>query len=119
MSRASKPVIESIIRGALRELADADYQQRVWVTGSATEVSSMNEAAAALFNDSGLDEALERNNVTFSPSVDTELRELRGMLHSCLSAQARRGTVAVITSPDWSGLRNKAARILDSLAAES
>lgn len=112
-------MIESIIRSALHELADADYQQRVWVTGSATEVSSMNEAAAALFNDSGLDEALETNSVTFSLGIDAELREFRGKLRSFLHAQDRRGTLAVITSPDWSDLREKAGRILDSLAAGS
>lgn len=119
MSRSIKPVNREIIESALRELADAEYQQRVWVAGSLTEVSSMNEATAALFNDSGLDEALERNLVTFSPEIDAELRELRGMLRLSLDDQSARGTPAVIVSSDWRDVRHMAAGILGSLTSRT
>lgn len=52
MNGARHKVREDIVVSALRELSDELYQRRVWVVGSATEVSSLNEAASALFNDS-------------------------------------------------------------------
>lgn len=105
-----------MIEDSLRELIDADYQQRVWVTGSGPEVSSMGEAAAGLFSDSSLDEALEKNTVTFSEEIDAKLRDLQAVLRSSQESQFLRGTADVIASPEWSAVRRKAASILDLLA---
>jgi len=115
MSMAQKAVNLEIVRSALQELANVEYQWRVWVKGSATEMSSMNEATAALFNDSNLDIALEKNAVIFSPAVDTELRELRALLQSSQLAERKHGTAKVIASVEWKDVCDRAARILGSI----
>lgn len=116
MSRALKPVLVEIVVSALRELADESYQRRVWVEGSKTEVSSMNEAAAALFNDSGLGEAIESSQVTFSQEIDADLRRLRGMLRRSLDTQVDRGTEVVIGSPEWKVVRHLAGQLVEKIA---
>jgi hypothetical protein len=110
--RRPKKIIEDIVLSALHELADASYQERVWIEGSTTEVSSLNEAVAALFDDSGLDVALEKNAVTFSAEIDACLRELRSALQTCLRRQTRQATRDLIQSLEWSLIRKKAAWLL-------
>jgi hypothetical protein len=75
----------------------------------------MNEATAALFNDSGLDEALETSQVSFSPKIDTELRRLRVLLRESLTAQESRGTAAVLASTEWQAVRNEAGKLLEEI----
>lgn len=116
MSASPKPVLVDIVESALRELADSEYQRRVWVEGSTTEVSSMNEATAALFNDSGLDVALEQNRSGFSPEIEQELNRLRSMLRESLAAQAERGTSAVIASTEWTAVLRTADQLLKKIA---
>src|SRR5690242_14404159 len=118
MKRLShKSVIQEFIESALRELSDAGFQQRVWISGSPIEMSSMNEVVAALFDDSGLAEALEKNDITFTREVDAELRELRVMLRSSLIDQDMYGAAAVIDSPGWQDVRGRAFRVLKMISA--
>jgi hypothetical protein len=117
MNAASKTVVIDIVMSALRELSDVEYQRRVWLGGSNTEISSMNEATAALYNDSGLDEALEKNQVTFSAEIDAELRQLRTSLQSNLAGQVMRGTGLVIASPEWKVVASAASRILTQMSS--
>jgi hypothetical protein len=46
MNPAQKPVLVHIVESALREQTDEPYQRRVWLDGSPTEISNMNEATA-------------------------------------------------------------------------
>jgi hypothetical protein len=112
VSREQKTVVAEIVESALRELSDAEYQHRVWLGSGVSEVSSMTEATAALFDDSGLDQALEKNQVTFSPEIDNDLRKLRMRLRFCLRAELERGTASAISSPDWQAVREIATGIL-------
>lgn len=112
MTRREKTVSAEIIESALRELSDANYQRRVWLGGGVSEMSSMTEATAALFDDSGLDQALEKNPVTFSPEIDNDLRKLRTCLRSCLQAESARGTASAISSADWQAVRDMAGSLL-------
>ena len=116
MISTPRHVIEGIVISALRELSDERFQRRVWVVGSSTEMSSLNEATAALYNDSGMDDALEKNVTTFSEDTDQELRELRKMLKKALAQRSRSGTEATIGSSDWEAVRKKARRILEAVA---
>ena len=43
----------------LRELSDIEFQRRVWVDGSGPDVSSFEELICQLFDDTGLDDAIE------------------------------------------------------------
>lgn len=70
-------VIRPTVVGALRELSDREFQQRVWLGSSQSEVSSFVETVCELYNDSGLDKALDNRETVFSDEIDTRLRELR------------------------------------------
>lgn len=65
----------SLIVQALTELADAAYQERIWAGRDPRVMSSLTECVEQLFDDSGLEHALERGTV-FGPSVDEKLRVL-------------------------------------------
>lgn len=65
----------STILDALTELADRSYQERVWAGLAAAEMSSFEECAERLFDDSGLSIALEQGTV-FGVEVDGLLRDL-------------------------------------------
>ena len=67
------------VEDALRELADADAQARLWRADSGPEISSLDECACRLFDDSGLGDALDKGEV-YGPDLDTGLRELRRAL---------------------------------------
>ena len=77
----------------------------------------MNETACGLFDDSGLEFALEKNAITLSPEIDGEFRELRWLLWSCLKRQRAESLEAILASPDWREVRGRAARLLSKLAA--
>jgi hypothetical protein len=72
----------------------------------------MTEATAALFDDSGLDRALEKNTVTFSPQIDAEFRKLGMAIRSCMALETKIGTAAVIVSAEWEAVRRMAAGLL-------
>jgi hypothetical protein len=112
MSRKQKTVVAELIQSALRELSDAEFQHRVWLGGGVSEMSSMSEATEALFSDSGLGQALDKNAVTFSLEIDNQLRKLRLCLRTCLRAEAERGTESAISSADWEGVRDMANSLL-------
>lgn len=68
-------VYEDKIVAALRELADREYQARVWTGRALPEMSSFVECVEALFDDSGLGSALEEGDA-FGDSIDAQLRVL-------------------------------------------
>jgi hypothetical protein len=57
---------------ALNELADRDYQERVWSGLDPRLMSSLTECIEELFDDSGLVKALHGGPV-FGPSIDGRL----------------------------------------------
>ena len=80
-----------------------------------SEMSSMTEATEALFSDSGLGQALEKNDVTYSAEIDNHLRKLRVCHRSCLQAEAARGHASAISSTDWQEVRDVARGLLTVL----
>ena len=62
----------------LQELADEDFQRRVWLARTGPEVSSYDEAICGLFDDTGLNRQLEKgNSIIFTSEIDDSLRQLR------------------------------------------
>lgn len=112
-------VYKDLVISALRELGDGDYQRRVWVEGSPDEMSSMDEAVAALFSDSGLDRALDRKLTVFSPAIDERLRTLGQMLRGHILDATEKGTAAVINTSEWQAVRASARNILDLMQRET
>lgn len=65
-------VYRSLVVDALTELADPEYQERVWTGRDPYAMSSLTECVEELFDDSGLAHALERGSV-FGSSIDRKL----------------------------------------------
>ncbi len=115
MTWSSDKIVVPILESALRELADDAYQRRVWLGHSKTEVSSMTEAIAALFDDSSLDWALEKEQVVISADIDNELRQFGKRLSRSLKAEEEVGTAAVLDSLEWKDIQIMAGRILSEI----
>lgn len=114
-----KTVVRSLVLEVLREFADLEYQRRVWARGSPTEVSGINDATAALYDDSGLDDALEKNAVTFSKEIDAQLRKLLPMLKAFQELAANQPISKLIETPEWSAVRERAHQIAAAIEQAS
>lgn len=69
----------ALIRDCLGELSDKSFQQRIWMASSGPEVSSFTEAVCQLFDDSGLDLALNKGSAFGNP-IDDLLKQLQARL---------------------------------------
>ena len=69
-------VYEEMVRDALSELADEDFQREVWTSLTPSGQSSLEECWERLFDDSGLGEALDGQTEVFGERPDQCLREL-------------------------------------------
>ena len=75
-----------LVKEALAELADAPFQQRVWLAGTGPEVGSVVETMSQLFDDSGLGDAIDAGGeVVFSVEVDELLTALEIEVRSLAS----------------------------------
>jgi hypothetical protein len=93
----------------LRELANYDYQRKVWLASSGPEVSSFTEAVCGLFDDSGLGKALDKPHNVFTNEIDALLRELRMAIRKI---DGLRKPLIVIADPEMDHVRRLAERIL-------
>jgi len=74
------PVYEEMVRDALSELADEDFQRQVWTSLTPSGQSSLEECWERLFDDSGLGAALDGPTEVFGEHTDQCLRELDAAL---------------------------------------
>jgi hypothetical protein len=96
------------VEEALRELADADAQARLWLADSGPEVSSLDECACRLFNDSGLGDALDKGPV-YGRDIDAGLRELR---HAVARIDRTRPVPVLLADPAVARVRKAAQTLL-------
>jgi hypothetical protein len=74
-------VYDTLVIAALSELADAELRSRLWLSDGSTDVSSLDECACSLYDDSGLGDALDRESpAVYDMATDADLRSLRRML---------------------------------------
>lgn len=84
MNRVSREAVVS----ALRELADRDFQERVWLGRDPRGlVSSFLECAARLFDDSNLGPELDAGRSVFDVQIDHRLTDIRRLLGQVDGAQ--------------------------------
>lgn len=108
----TKALTEAVL-SALRELADLEYQRRVW-TGRDRhgEMSSFEECVATLLDDSGLSVELDARGPVFDARIDAELQSLRLAL---ARIDTHRSPDALVADPEMSRVRVQAAGILREL----
>ena len=75
-------MILELISESLRELSDAEYQTALWTGQVSGEQSSFTEAICALFNDAGLERALDSGALdkTYSPKLCLQARRLSSLV---------------------------------------
>ena len=106
-------VLAEVVQAGLRELADEDFQRRVWTgRGAPAEMSSFDEAVETLFDDSGLEPELGRGRPVFGSELDSKLLALRDLLQRI---DADRYPDEIIDDPLMADARQRAAKILDAL----
>ena len=107
------------LRSCLRELADPDFQQRVWVRGEGTEESGPSEVVSQLFDDTGLGDLLERSKrPVVSKEADPVLRELGSRIEK---VDLRTDVRELLDQQQWRRIRAlaaKAAILVDSAGDE-
>lgn len=72
-----------LIKESLAELADAPYQERLWLGEVGQSIGSLHEAMCQLFDDSGLGAALDAGTAdspVFGEAIDANLRQLDQLL---------------------------------------
>ena len=107
---------EKVIAG-LRELSDEGFQRRVWLASSGPEISSFSEAICQLFDDTGLDGALENTEhpTGFREEVNVSLRKLSQLVGRAAQTFRSLPPTAVIEHPQMRVIRSTAASILSQI----
>lgn len=104
--------VSHVVEG-LRELSDREFQLRVWTgRGDEGEMSSFVEAVETLYSDSGLSDALDREQVVFDENLDEDLRRLGDLV---VRMDGARFTPAQIEEQDMNDVRELAQMILTRL----
>lgn len=67
----------------LRELVDAELQEKLWVNGNQDQMSSFTEAMSYVFDDAGIARAIDSGYLqeNFSSALCNKVAELRRLLH--------------------------------------
>jgi predicted lipoprotein len=107
------PVLVGHVRAALGELSDEQYQSRVWTGHAAGDaMSSFVECVERLFDDSGLDDALEAGKRVFGSPIDEQLSALGDLVAKIDGSQA---PDEIIAHPRMQLVRDRAAAIAQAI----
>ena len=106
-------VYEEMVRDALGELADGEYQRQHWTSLTPSGQSSFEACWERLFDDSGLGEALDGQAEVFGDQADQCLRELDAALRQ---VPANDSADDVIVSDEMVLVRSLASRALGLLS---
>ncbi|MCU0972473.1 MAG: hypothetical protein MUF80_00710 [Burkholderiales bacterium] len=116
---SSVTIVFARITEALRDLADVDFQRRVWIEGSKAEVSSPAEVFSALFDDSGLRDALSRKQQVFSAGIDARLAAFDRRLKPIVTRLYFLDLIDLakeIEGAEWSAVRAEASLLLEDIS---
>lgn len=104
---------------ALRSLADAGYQERVWVRGQGPESDSSTGAICRLFNDYGVEGFLAAcfDERLLSKHRREALQTFAVAAKQFADQDDDRGDAARSATAEWRELRAVAQRTLESFAA--
>ena len=103
----------------LNELADEDFQKRVWLASSGPEISSFDEAICRLFDDTGLGRLLEKQSPqVLSSEIDESLRELDKLVIRASQLFHAMPPASMIEQPQMREIRCAAAKVLAQMEQE-
>jgi hypothetical protein len=104
-----------LIKSCLQELSRREMQQELWLSSGPPGVSSFEEATCQLFNDSGLEDRLDKHEIVFSQDIDRRLSQLGSKLKA---VDANRDPLSVINDPALAEIRQLANELLSELYAQ-
>src|SRR5690625_5144565 len=110
--KVNKPLVIE----CLAELSDIEYQMKAWISGMPSQATGFYDTISALFDDSALGEALIKNNVTFTYSIDEMLRLLDRKI---TKLPKNMGTIDVVKSPTWLEVKKLAEKINKEINCEA
>ena len=106
---------------AIRDLADEEYQERVWVRGNGPEVDSSTEAVCRLVEDydlaTFLDEAAKNAWVSKDQIAALQRLDVALARHASNGGDAEDATR--IQSPGWQQIRNLAKKTIEDFTTPS
>lgn len=98
---------------ALRELADREFQERVWLARDPRGLmSTFDECVESLFDDSGLSIELDAGRTVFPGEADDQLRRIDALVHRIGFG---RTDAEIIADPRMERIRQVAIEILLAL----
>lgn len=109
----SKVYKTNVIRG-LEHLSSYDFQKNAWFENNLGLLSSYMEDVESVFDDTGLEYALDNDQVVFGHVADNALRELSILLDSI---GYDKNEEELIDSPEMQLVRDKAAKALALIQA--
>ncbi len=110
---------ENLIR-YLTDFADYSYQKRVWVEGSAKPGDTslfFSEGCCAVFDDTGLGDALKTRQTVFDKTADQALWDLWDATHKV--DYKNKPDSAIIDTPAMQLVRDKAATALQLITQKN
>lgn len=102
----------------IREISDAEYQQRIWIDVEGPEVGSFSEAINKFFDDCNVD-LLIATAIEEKRLKQTQIQKLQGLrdaLDRYISLQESDDDLEVINDPRWAQIRQQASETLDALS---
>lgn len=100
-----------LIRAALAELSDAQFQELAWKDQIPGELHSFEECLEMLYTDSGLTDALESSDA-FSPEIDARFGVLQRLANQI---DPRRSVEELLNDPILPRVRILAGELLSNL----
>jgi dissimilatory sulfite reductase (desulfoviridin) alpha/beta subunit len=103
--------------GVIRNIADADYQQRIWINGEGPEVGSYVESMCTLFDDHNIDLLIwTAKNERLLPTDQIEqLEAFRDALNRYSEPQKSEDDRVIVNDPRWAEIRAHASNLLQVL----
>ena len=105
------------IQNAIQEIANSEFQERVWVRGEGPEVSSFTEAICRLFDDYNFDDFLDEHWHIFglSSQLYRMLRKLRNLLNEY---EEKETDAEIVKDEKWDEIREYAKDVLQEFDRE-
>jgi len=105
------------VLNTVKEIADPEFQQRVWVQGAGSELSDWTEVMCKLFDDFLFDNFLDRDWQQFG--LSSESHQLLVQLREQLNNYEEKETNAeIVADPKWQQIQELAGNVLRQLDRE-
>ncbi len=102
------------IKEELQEISDKEFQERVWVNGQGSEMSSYIEVMNRLFDDKRFNEFIDKAHLLgLNHELIKELSELSGQLENY--NDKNKSHAEIVKDIKWGEIRDKAKLVLQKM----